>query len=259
MPDIKVSVFGSAIRTYYWQNLYTQLSSSSVEFEIVYAGQVRPDFDLPPNFKFIYTKIKPAQAWYLAALNCVGETIANIPDDVVCSPDLLGSMYNLYRGQSDEKCIIAPRYFDDGSGAYSNNRFLYDGEDATHFWGRWRLDTHTDAKVPLCPLWSRNFFHNVRPDKRFVALFQDADMARRAIDIGAHIVYLPINGAGVTERHDIRKEVRLVHRFQQDYDLRDWLWGVDGLSPRKDVVQEYVIDGTFTTVSQGNREGWDLA
>ena len=58
-PDI--SIIGTAARPENWLSLYRSLGSDDVSFEIVFVGPNEPDYELPSNFRFIKSNVKPMQ------------------------------------------------------------------------------------------------------------------------------------------------------------------------------------------------------
>ena len=67
MSDIKISLIGSAFRTNNWLKIYDSVKKNKIGFEIVYVGPNKPDFQLPDNFRFIQSDVKPVQCIEIAA------------------------------------------------------------------------------------------------------------------------------------------------------------------------------------------------
>lgn len=75
MPEInqshlkkpEISLFGSVHRPHLWMDLYRSIGDNSISFEIVFVGPNDPDFELPSNFKFIKSYVKPTQCIEIAA------------------------------------------------------------------------------------------------------------------------------------------------------------------------------------------------
>jgi len=84
-----VSVIATSVRPKNWLRIHENLSSSKVPFEMVFVGDEKPDFKLPKNFKYIYTKVKPCQCSYIAYLYSSGQYILNSADDFTYSAKAL--------------------------------------------------------------------------------------------------------------------------------------------------------------------------
>src|SRR3989344_5098061 len=77
-----ISLIGSAIRVQLWEELYNDLSKSNkVPFEIVFIGDKVPKFKLPANFRFYFSRVKPAQCWEAAFRKSSGDYVCLIADD----------------------------------------------------------------------------------------------------------------------------------------------------------------------------------
>src|ERR1035437_8223568 len=60
---IHVSVFLAGRREHLWEDLYNSLvKNNDINFEFVISGPVYPKFELPKNFKFLYSCTKPEQS-----------------------------------------------------------------------------------------------------------------------------------------------------------------------------------------------------
>ena len=146
--------------------LYKNLSQNNVPIELVFCGNKKPDFELPSNFKFIYSEVKPAQCFYIAFISTVGKYVLNISDDLKFSPHALDKMLHIIK-TSNRKTIVSPTY-------YRRRKpilFRFDGK-----------------LIPVCSLISRKLWNRLGgPDRRFQSSFWDHDMALRLYAIGGTV------------------------------------------------------------------------
>ena len=164
-----VSLFGSGIRTHRWEGLYNSLTKSSVPFELIIVGNKVPEFSLPKNFHYIYSKVKPAQCSEIAARYTTGELIMNIADDLLFSDNALKEMCNLYEKNASEDLIVSNRL--------TRGKKIY-GDEMHRF-----LSTVPGSPlIPLSTLMSKKLWIKLGGiDRRFTALFWDLDIAMQQI------------------------------------------------------------------------------
>ena len=105
-----ISLYGPAIKTQYWQEIYENFSASGIPFEIIFAGFNPPNFTLPGNFHFIFTNSKIALAAEMARRRCTGDFIMNIPDDVVFQKNALSLYMEEYEKLTNKKTMITSWY-----------------------------------------------------------------------------------------------------------------------------------------------------
>ena len=73
---IQVSLFASAVRPKMWPAYLKSLESSSVSYEVVFAGNTMPESH-HPRLRYITTgNIKPSQCYEIARRHCIGELIS---------------------------------------------------------------------------------------------------------------------------------------------------------------------------------------
>lgn len=76
----------STIRPELWESLASNLSTSSVDFEIVLVGPLKK-VSPPKNSKFIYSEDCPAKCYHTAIMSCDAEYILSISDDCRFEPE----------------------------------------------------------------------------------------------------------------------------------------------------------------------------
>ena len=103
----KVSIIASSVRYQLYQDLCDSLEGTTVDYEIVFAGN-KPPVSVYPNLRYITTgDIKPAQCYEIARREAKGETILWAADDCEFPNDVIGRAYNYWKKQEDEKLILS--------------------------------------------------------------------------------------------------------------------------------------------------------
>lgn len=177
--NIQMSLFGSAVRTPHWKKCFAQYAMNKVKYEIVFAGPIQPDFELPPYVKFVhcYPDPSPAHCTAIASKVCVGELFLPVADDTVFTPYALDIIYETYKKENDYKCMVHPRY---GFGPDS---------DVT--------DENTELPIPgsnyrfgYCAAYSKQFYRELGGiDRRYRGGGSDGDLQMRALSMGGRYVY----------------------------------------------------------------------
>lgn len=115
LKNPEISLFGSAYRTHLWMDLYRSIGDNNISFEIVFAGPNEPDFELPSNFRFIKSYVKPIQCVEIASRNARGELIMLIADDCIFKTKTpLDILYNTYKSYNNDKLIFIIVQIHDG-------------------------------------------------------------------------------------------------------------------------------------------------
>ncbi len=116
----KVSLFASSIRPHLWDAFFKSLEGTSVNVEVIFAGNSRYDelrigevYKYPKGgenvlFKYIKTaSIKPAQCYEVARRACTGELICWVSDDCEFNNDILGKAYKYFKDNCSYKDILS--------------------------------------------------------------------------------------------------------------------------------------------------------
>lgn len=241
-PDI--SIFGSAHRPQYWMDLYHSIGKNRVKFEIVFVGPNPPDYELPENFRFIRSFVKPTQCAEIAARNARADLIMDMPDDcefVTLEP--LDKLYDFYVSGGSDKLIVS-------------SRMMTDGEDQSHFAHRFFVGDENTPLMPLCGLMSKKFYRELGGiDKSFIAVMWPLDMAMRAYAAGGRV---ELSHVYMNEDRGKCAGSNLCGEFwERDRGLLEYLWTDNGKLRsfrRKAPVSFSGVD--ILEISQGPRGRW---
>jgi len=171
------SVTASAIRSDYYKLFYDSVCCDEVPFEIIFVGNNPPKEEMPDNFIYIETDVKPSQCLEIAARRCRGEYILLSQDDMNFSPNfLVNSFYSLKK--LDDKAILS---YDYKIECYRKNGYCLDGRV---------LDSPYVS--PLC-FFKKELWHSLGGiDRRFNGSFADLDMMVRFYEVGMHLFFSPL-------------------------------------------------------------------
>ena len=102
-----ISLICSAIRTKLWLGFYGRLTDNETPFEIVFIGPKKPDFQLPENFRYIQSDVKPEQCLEAASRMAEGEYLLPAPDDVVYSDHALDRLLAAFLKAKNDLVVIS--------------------------------------------------------------------------------------------------------------------------------------------------------
>lgn len=263
----QISLCAAAARPQFWRRLYDSLSKNTVSFELVFVGPNEPDFDLPSNFTFIKSMVKPAQAYEIAFRNARGILggwmcdDAHYNDPYAKCPNALDSVWQYWlwslENHGDNKTIFSQRtiedYRDQGHADWEKHRFFYN-----------RMNTPQMAPLGFINL---DFFHQLGGyDKNFVCGQSENDIVMRAIEAGGRVE--TAKDSKVVLRH---AECHGKYAFRSGYFLdREFLekcWVKEGfgtyeknlpftLSPTRLRPVERFDDEGILTANQGPAGRW---
>jgi len=109
MINPKVSVVTSGRRPQLWEDVHKSLSDNNKSsFEMIYAGPNKPDFELPPNMKFIHTMAKPAQCVEMAFRKSCGDYIVPAADDLMFAPGYIDKLCEYISLHNMESTVVIP-------------------------------------------------------------------------------------------------------------------------------------------------------
>lgn len=174
-PDI--SIVASAHRPQNWMDLYKSIGDNHVEFELIFVGPNPPDYQLPKNFRFIQSPVKPTQCLEIAFRNASADLVMNIADDCAFkTPSPLDRLYKMYKSYDNDKIILSCRYMLNGQEQSTS---------CMHFF----TDDINSPVVPLSGLMSRSLFNDIGGiDRNFIGIMWDLDVAMRVYVLGGEVV-----------------------------------------------------------------------
>ncbi|KKL63470.1 hypothetical protein LCGC14_2174770 [marine sediment metagenome] len=180
--NIQVSLFASAVRTKDWMRFYDSLKNNTINWEVVFVGNKKPDFDLPENFKFIYANVKPCQCYEIAARNCSGELIGWTCDDATYEQPLnpipqknLDKAYEFYKKENDRRNIVSMHTIEDGRDVWHQHRFF----------GKWN---DTPIMAPMALMNRETFIEIGGYDKNFISAQAENDIIMRIYELGGKVI-----------------------------------------------------------------------
>lgn len=251
MNDIKVSIVASAVRTQFWPELLLSLRENLTKYEVIFAGDRQPSFNLAlyPEFKYIYSPTKPAQCYEIAARAAVGETIHWTCDDAIYVYDNyrhnIDKAYNAYKSFNNNKVIIAMRPIEDGGDVW----------DFHHFFG----GSHDTPVMAPLGLMNREFFHQLGGyDRRYISGQSENDVVMRAREAGGWVeicmdAYIYI---GHRRAHETPNPFRQWYTWDRSVLEKSWVLPDGRISPtRLDPVERFEDENLITT-TQGPRGKW---
>jgi len=251
-----ISCFGPGIRTEYWMRLYNSIASNGIPFELVMVGNRNPDFELPNNFRHIYSEVKPSQCAEIGFRNTTGELVMPVADDEVFSEGAVQSAYILYRRLDNPQALVSYRFVLQGKDI--SNGFL--PANRYHVW-------NPDSPLaPICPLMSRELWQRIGGiDKRFIALYWDLDLAMRIYEIGGIGILSPDAKVEELGRCILGGEHNLYDKYGPCHDrvILDSFWTIPGqyglfsqiVSHRLTPIESFE-DKDLLTITQGSKGEW---
>ncbi|MFH1309191.1 MAG: hypothetical protein ABIH85_00765 [Candidatus Omnitrophota bacterium] len=173
----KIGICAPAHRPQYWMEFYKSLVKNDVEFEIVFVGPKAPDYELPKNFHFIKSFVKPTQCLEIAYRKSTADLVMNMADDCMFKTSRpLDKLYETYKAYKREDIILSCRY-------------MVNGEDQSDEAARFIAGDMDSPIVPLCGLMSKNFLMTIGGvDRNFIGVMWDSDVAMRVHALGGEVI-----------------------------------------------------------------------
>jgi len=242
-----ISVVSTAYRPNNWIALYNSLNTNrTVDVNFIFVGPNTPKFQLPKNFKFILSKVKPPQCLEIAYRNSSSDYTFNVADDCVFKENfVLDKLYKKYKSYNTDKIIVSPMYQMDME-LLNPKGLVLDFEDPS------------SPVMPVGSFMSRQLYHELGGiDKGFLAVFYDLDIALRVYSIGGKVVYS--NEVTVIEDRVIASAGGSLcidyAKIDRDYLNLIWKKNINGIYKRTNTVDSF-LDKNITLYSQGPRGRW---
>lgn len=196
-----ISVICSSRRPYLWMNLYNQIHSNNIDYEIIFVGPFKPRFKLPKNCKFIHSIVKPPQCFEIGCRKSKGKFILGpLADDVKTDQkNILIILKNFIRKQKNDFFLLSQQLESYGDEIILPNK---------------RYD---NLVIPFAPVFSKRIFNLAKGvDANFTAVFYDADLFIRMMQLGCKVSF---SGIRFLEKERPLLEPTLYGDFS-DYDLK---------------------------------------
>ena len=92
----KISLIGPSIRPELWKQFCDSLTNNTVSYEVVFVGPKGPICEMPSNFRWINSSVKPSQCTHIAFMEAKGEYVSLTADDArYFTPNGKGALDNM--------------------------------------------------------------------------------------------------------------------------------------------------------------------
>ncbi len=238
------SIVATAVRVGIWEAYYNSIVNEiSFPFEIVFVGDRRPDFQLPSNFRHIYSEVKPVQCLEIAARAAKGEYLFDATDDLTFSPRFFDHLVNTAQRINDKNVILIPSLARHGKVKK----------------GSFRIKKH-DKHSPIVGMLSftkRETWYDLGGlDINFISVWHNHDLKLRLIERGGSVVHVP---EAITEEIDTNSLILLRNVSgveDKEFLLSCWYDNNDKFSYSRLKKFEPFVDENLLTVSQGKAGKW---
>jgi hypothetical protein len=178
--DMVFSLIASAVREYGYQDFYDSFSKDTkVKFEIIFVGDNPPKKEIPENFNYIETSVKPSQCLEIAARNACGKYLIPVCDDYRVECGFLDRVYNWVSRVDDDKVFVGFRH-------KHVNREIQD------------IGLCLDLSIKNSPIigqsgvYRKDLWHKLGGiDNRFIYYLCDFDVQMRFFEYGMNIFIAP--------------------------------------------------------------------
>jgi len=239
-----ISVICSASRPENWMGLYESIGENDVSIELVFVGPNRPTYDLPDNFRFIQSNVKPAQCWEIASRSAIGEYIVYVTDDLIYLTDRpMDKLYEIHKTSGNPNLVVSSMYnFPEG-------------------WNRFFSGDMDSPLVALCWMVPAKLWRELGGiDRRFVAVCWDIDMTMRVVASGGEILTSDVY---IDEKIDMPNKPRsrgstlYSDHLSSDRALLDSLWSTNGKAHYdRTLTFEPLFDKNLISRSQEPQGRW---
>lgn len=179
-----ISIVASAHRDYRYKPCYDSLAENTkVPFEVIFVGDKNPLEKMPDNFKYLYTKVKPAQCYEIAVRNAQGKFVHHIGDDFTFDNGYLDKLYDYTLMLDMDKILICPQH-----------RLMYNPpsfgmiEIGCHF-SPDKADSHF---IGISPLYRRDIWYKIGGiDRKFFGAYACMDVQMRFYELDFHPFIAP--------------------------------------------------------------------
>lgn len=232
------SFIAPAVRSGFYERFYASANlENDIPFEVIFVGDEKPKKKIGKNFHYIYTGVKPAQCWEIAARNATGDYLIVVADDIVLSNNFLHNLENYINIKSDDTFISFRLCID---GVMKDHWFYYGKE-----------------KYPIgaSGAFEREHWHKIGGiDQRFIYMGWDLDLQFRFRETKDFFVTPDCWIEELRDAHKIKRRASKIVSKEKEVKMLDDLW-MDEKGNKSDHRKEKVLsydDKNILTKSQGN-------
>jgi len=183
MSDYKcdVSVCATAVKTKHWKQMYSLYMKNKASIELVYVGNKYPSYNLPPNFKFIYSEVKPGQCMEIAIRNCSGEHVLIQADDCIPEDNYCDKMLSSYKKAVNES---------DGQIVFTGGVHYFGNQTKQNTTGAWPKSAIPIKKpFPMDCFVATKWYKEIGGyDPAFIGMYTHYDLVLRFLQAGGKFV-----------------------------------------------------------------------
>lgn len=266
----KISLCAPAIHQEFWEEFLDSLKNNEIPYEVIFVGNVKPEFDTSkyPEFRHIFSTVKPSQCTHIAFMEANGELISLTADDVTYfSPNKKGALDNMYNfimnfpeGTSYNKLKIAYgfRMFEDQFCNESSYRHYVVPKTSPNPFS-------SPLIYPFFVMYKRFYQEMGGYDNRFVCGQAETDLLLRIATKWGHTESSLCSTSmvwGLHNKHNNMGSFRKYHAYECDLIRKLWLIkhfvDMDYLfaPARKDSEVRSYKNKDLLTVSQGDTGEW---
>uniref|UniRef100_A0A6M3IIT4 Glycosyltransferase n=1 Tax=viral metagenome TaxID=1070528 RepID=A0A6M3IIT4_9ZZZZ len=240
-----ISICASALRPAQWKATYDSLTQNSIEWELIYTGPNEPNFELPKNFIFIKSLVKPSQCYQISFNQAKGELLCWTADDCLYPPNALDNIYKFYKSFNDNKIVVAFRTIEDSRDITEVHRFI----------GR---NPNAPRMAPFGVVNTEMFRKLGGYDRRFICGQSENDVVMRFLEIGGRVEIssVPIYVEHQKAHHASGTKFRSSW-FKEDRKVLEDAWMENGqiLTKRKYPVESF-SEVDITSITQSQKGDW---
>lgn len=237
---MKLSIICSSRRPHLWLDLYSQIHSDNVDYEIIFIGPFKPRFKMPKNTRFIHTIVKPSQCFEIACRSSKSEFILGpLADDVKTDQsNILGILINFIKKQKNDLFLLSQQLE-----SYGEEIIVPNNE-------------YNNLVFPFAAIFSKRIFNLVNGvDANFIAVMYDVDLFTRMMQLGCKVHF---SGIKFIEKKRSLLEPTLYGDFSnKDKKYFEEVWKSDNIFNLQTVRKiKKFNSNNITSISQEPKGKW---
>ena len=259
MSNIKISFCAPSIRPQLWKTFCDSLANTKVPWEAIFVGPLPPVEQLPSNFKWIKSNVKPSQCTHIAFMEAQGEFLALTADDAqYFSPDRNSATDNMIN------FIETFPYIDDYAQDMAFGYRMFEDSFCVETSLTHKLNFVGNSTSPLLyPFFvvhKRTYLKLNGYDNRFVCGQAENDFLLRVAFNCGHTASTLAPKSMVWADHDAGhnnvSKFRQYHPYETDLLKQLWMNDNHFTQTRQSDLQPYINDSSITLISQGVMGEW---